>query len=82
MGPKLAFLATLAVLASVASAAACAACYGQTDSELAEGMNAGILFLLACIGAVLLGFASFFVYLARRSAATARRAAATATTPA
>jgi len=49
-------------------ALACAACYGQSDSPLATGMNWGILSLLGIIGAVLIGIAGFFVYLARRSA--------------
>jgi hypothetical protein len=60
--------AALCLLAH-ADLSACVACYGQSDSPLAEGMNMGILFLLGCIGAVLAGFASFFVYLGRRSAA-------------
>ncbi len=50
------------------SAWACAACYGQSDSPLAQGMNWGIFSLLAIIGLVLGGVASFFVYLARKSA--------------
>lgn len=57
----------LAVAASPA-ARACAACFGRSDSPLAEGMNMGILFLLGVIVSVLVGFASFFVFLARRSA--------------
>lgn len=50
------------------SASACAVCFGQTDSKLAVGMNMGILALLVVIGAVLAAFASFFIFLARRSA--------------
>lgn len=49
---------------------ACATCFGRSDSELAAGMNSGILFLLAVILGVLAGFASFFVYLARRASRT------------
>ena len=48
---------------------ACAACYGQSDAPMAHGMNWGIMSLLAVIGTVLMGVASFFVYLARRAAA-------------
>ena len=47
---------------------ACAACYGQSDSPMARGMNWGILSLLAVVTVVLGGCATFFVYLARRSA--------------
>jgi len=47
---------------------ACAACYGKSDSALAQGMNWGILSLLAVVGFVLSGIASFFVYLAKRAA--------------
>ncbi len=50
---------------------ACAACYGQSDSPLAQGMNWGIVSLLAVIVAVLGGVAAFFVFLARRAAASA-----------
>lgn len=51
---------------------ACAACYGTSDSPMAQGMNAGILFLLGVIGMVLCGAATFFVFLARRSSAVTK----------
>jgi hypothetical protein len=47
---------------------ACAACYGASDSPMAKGMNWGIFSLLGVIGAVLIGVASFFIFLASRSA--------------
>jgi len=47
---------------------ACAACYGKSDSALAQGMNWGILSLLALVVFVLGGIAAFFVYLAKRAA--------------
>ena len=50
---------------------ACAACAGQSDSPMAKGMNLGILSLLAVIGVVLGGVASFFVYLGKKSAMVA-----------
>lgn len=53
------------------SAQACAACFGKSDSRLAEGMNMGIFSLLAVVVCVLGGIASFFVYLAKRSASGA-----------
>jgi hypothetical protein len=40
---------------------------------MAKGMNAGILALLTVIGTVLAGAASFFVFLARRAASSARQ---------
>ena len=50
------------------SAFACAVCYGASDAPMAQGMNYGILSLLIMIVLVLGGVASFFVFLARRSA--------------
>ena len=47
---------------------ACATCFGSSDSDLARGMNWGILSLLVVVVGVLGGIATFFVYLARRSA--------------
>ena len=58
---------------------ACAACAGQSDSPMAKGMNLGILSLLAVIGMVLGGVASFFVYLGKRSATMAALSAAVPT---
>ena len=56
------------VLAWPRSAQACAACYGQSDSPMAHGLNWGIFSLLVVVVGMLGGIASFFVYLARRSA--------------
>lgn len=49
------------------AAMACAACYGQSDSPMAKGMNAGIFALLAVVGTIWCGAATFFVFLHRRS---------------
>lgn len=46
---------------------ACTICLGNTDSMLRSGMNMGILVLLGVTGFMLLGFGTFFVYLARRA---------------
>jgi hypothetical protein len=54
---------------------ACATCFGRSDSALAQGMNMGILFLLAVIGVVLAGIAGFMIFLARRAAQLRRSAA-------
>jgi hypothetical protein len=61
-----------AFLALANNAHACAACFGKSDSAMAKGMNAGIFALLAVVGAVMAGAASFFVFLARRAAAVNR----------
>jgi len=45
---------------------ACTACYGKSDSAMAQGMNWGIYTLLIIIGLVLMGVASFFIFIIRR----------------
>ncbi len=62
-------LSVLAYLLASPAAWACATCFGRSDSPMAKGMNMGILFLLGVIGAVLVAFASFFIFLARRATA-------------
>ena len=52
-------------------ALACPACIGTSDSPMQSGMNLGIMALLGVISAVLVCFASFFVYLARRARSVA-----------
>ncbi len=59
--------ATVALIAAPRVALACPVCFGQSDSPLAKGVNMGVLFMLGTITAVLIGFASFMVYLARRA---------------
>jgi len=68
--------AALALAQYPAPLLACAACYGQSDSPIAQGMNWGILSLLAVITVVLGGVSAFFIYLARRSAGVAAAQAA------
>jgi hypothetical protein len=58
--------AALAMLSEPA-VLACTACFGQSDSNMAKGMNMGIFALLLVITSVLCGVAGFFVYLAKRS---------------
>jgi hypothetical protein len=67
---SLAWAAVLAAFASPASVMACAACFGKSDSNMARSLNAGIFSLMAVIGTVLVGAASFFVFLSRKAAAT------------
>lgn len=53
---------------------ACAACYGQSDSPMANGMNWGIFTLLVVVVGVLGSIAAFFIYLARKTAASPQSA--------
>lgn len=59
-------IATLLALAPRA-ALACPVCFGQNDSPLASAMNLGIFTMLGVVGAVIVGFATFFVHLIRRA---------------
>ena len=68
---KLCLLAGLILVAQPAPAWACAACYGASDSPMAKGMNWGIFTLLGVVGCVLSTFATFIVFLAKKSAAAA-----------
>lgn len=68
---KLLFVLAAAASLPAHSALACAACYGQSDSPLAAGMNWGIFSLMAVIGCVLGGIATFFIFLAKKAAAAA-----------
>jgi hypothetical protein len=60
-------LAAVALVLVPRVALACPVCFGQSDSPLAKGVNMGVLFLLGTITIVLIGFASFMIYLARRA---------------
>ncbi len=53
------------------SVLACAACFGQSDSQLAVGMNWGIFTLLGFVVIVLGSFAAFLIYLVRKSSEVA-----------
>lgn len=62
-------LGAVGLAATLANAAAygCAACFGKSDSQMAYGMNAGILTLLAVILPVLALIATFFAYIVLRA---------------
>lgn len=62
----LSLLVAVAVLGAIQPAMACPVCWGASDSPMAQGMNNGILFLLAVIGAVQVGFVALFVSFHRR----------------
>lgn len=57
----------LALLAVPQAATACASCFGKSSDAMAHGMNMGILALLVVITSVLIGVASFAIFLARRA---------------
>jgi hypothetical protein len=63
-------LGAAVVLLSEGSARACAACFGASDSSMARSLNASIFTLMGVIGTVLVGAASFFVFLAKKAATT------------
>ncbi len=46
----------------------CATCYGQSDSDLAKGMNWGIITMIFVVYLVVFGIIGFFVFIVRRSA--------------
>lgn len=72
--PYLLLLAATAFLPATTNA--CATCFGRSDSAMAEGMNLGIMVLLAFILSVLSAIAGFIFFLARRSAMAAPGASA------
>ena len=60
-------LITLAIVAAPRTAFACPVCFGQSDSPMALGTNMAVFFMLGVTGAVLAGFAAFFIHLMRRA---------------
>ncbi|HWP81320.1 MAG TPA: hypothetical protein VNN76_01560 [Bacteroidota bacterium] len=58
------------LLVSYSYASACPVCYGQTDSPMADGVNAAILVLMGITGSVLSVFVAFFMYIRKRSKLT------------
>lgn len=65
-----AFTAGLWILTGVSQASACPVCYGASDSPMADGVNAAIIFLLGVTGTVLSGVVAFFVYMRKRTKLT------------
>jgi len=63
------------------SAFACATCFGQSDSPLAAGMNYGIMTMIVVAYSVLFSIIGFFIFVARKAAATAKLEAETAESP-
>jgi len=68
-------LFTLGLTLAPRIALACPVCFGNSDAPMAHATNTGIIFMLAIVGVVLTGFASFFIYLIRRANRAAVEAA-------
>jgi hypothetical protein len=64
------FFGVAFVLISQTPALACSACFGKSDSSMARSLNASIFTLMGVVGMVLVGAASFFVFLAKKAAAS------------
>ncbi len=65
---SLAILACLGVLLSSQPALACSVCYGDPNSAMTQGAQAGVLVLLGVVGVVLTGFGSLLLFWIRRAA--------------
>ncbi len=65
---SLTILACLGALLSAHPALACSVCYGDPNSAMSQGAQAGMLVLLGVVGVVLTGLASLFVFWMRRAA--------------
>ncbi|MEO8215557.1 MAG: hypothetical protein ABI718_00580 [Acidobacteriota bacterium] len=66
--PTVAALAAVALLVFAPAAMACPVCFGAAaGSQAAKSMNYAILFLLAVVGLVQIGFATLFWSFWRRS---------------
>ena len=55
------------LLAAPSTVAACSVCFGDPNAKETKAMAAGILFMLGCIGTLLVSFAAVFCYWAVRS---------------
>ncbi len=64
----LALLVCLAALLTAQPVLACSVCYGDPNSSLSLGAQAGVLVLLGVVGTVLTGFASMLIFWMRRAA--------------
>lgn len=57
----------LAGLVAASAASACPVCFGDSESQMAQGANNAILFLLGVVAVVQAGFIALFVSLRRRA---------------
>jgi len=60
--------ACLAALLFAQPALACSVCFGDPNSAMGEGVQAGVLVLLGVAGVVLTGLASLLIFWWRRAA--------------
>ncbi len=65
---SLAILVCLGALLSAQPALACSVCYGDPNSAMTQGAQAGVLVLLGVVGVVLTGVASLLIFWMRRAA--------------
>jgi len=63
------FAASLVALLMPQIAAACSVCFGNPNSPMTKGTNNAIVFLLAIVGVVQLGFVALFITFWRRARA-------------
>ena len=60
-------VALIAFLGTATSASACPVCIGDTDSQMAQGTNNAILFMLAMVALVQGAFVALFINIRRRT---------------
>ncbi len=65
---SLALLVCLAALLTAQPVLACSVCYGDPNSAMTQGAQAGVLVLLGVVGVVLTGLASLLIFWMRRAA--------------
>ncbi len=65
---SLALLVCLAALLTAQPVLACSVCYGDPNSAMTQGAQAGVLVLLGVVGVVLTGFGSLLLFWIRRAA--------------
>ena len=61
------FLICLAAISSAQPVMACSVCYGDPNSPMTKGVEAGVLVLLGVVGTVLLLLASLLLFWMRRA---------------
>ncbi len=71
---SLAILACLGVILSAQPVLACSVCYGDPNSAMSQGAQAGVLVLLGVVATVLTGVASLLIFWMRRAARLERQA--------
>ena len=66
-------MALAAFVGTAAVASACPVCVGDTDSQMAQGTNNAILFMLGMVALVQGGFIALFISVRRRTRQLERR---------